>query len=102
MEMEKSNLTEPHYSLLMRDKGLVPSMLPESLNQLIEKFEDAFLATSQTDRAKQDSYFPVLIMTDAAISAELEKLFPSEKKVNSARMKMLELEAKAREREGIK
>ena len=80
---------------LYKKHGIDIPSLPPSLQQLITKFNRAFDLLDKADKATYNQLIAVLIQTSAVIAAEIPKY---SKPIDQSKLRMLELEAKARAR----
>ena len=71
--------------------------LPTSTQNLIEKLERAFNNLLKADEADQQRLLPLIVQSDAIVAADIVKTTnqPQEKKID--KLKLLELEARARQ-----
>jgi len=82
------------FEQLFRDYRVDTSILPESLQELIKRFHRVVDVFDKADEKTRQRLFPILSNTAAVIAAEVERYKPD----RDARLKMLELEARARAR----
>ena len=94
--MKEQNLYQEHFLKLLEDAQEELTNLPASLQDLIEKFENAKQALSAADEATQEKWFILLIQTDAVISAQVYKLFKDKFQGSKVdKVKLMAMKAKA-------
>jgi hypothetical protein len=86
----------PRFHEFLKRAEVDEAVLPSSLQNLIEKFEKAKAAWEQETTATQNQLLPVLVKTDAVISAQIYQLYKDRLESSQVdKVKLMALKAKA-------
>jgi hypothetical protein len=94
--MKEQIVYQEHFFKMLEEAQEELINLPASLQDLIEKFENAQQALNKADEATQEKWIIFLIQTDAVISAQVYGLFKDkfqDSKVD--KVKLMAMKAKA-------
>jgi hypothetical protein len=81
---------------LMEKATVYHEDLPVTLQNLIEKFENAVIAWRKADDSKRNALLPVLVKADAVIAANIYQLYKDRFETDSVdKVKLMALKAKA-------
>lgn len=84
------------YIDLMEKAAVDHEHLPVILLPLIEKFENAVISWQQADESTKEALFPILLKTDAVISAKIYQLYKDRLETETVdKVKLMALKAKA-------
>jgi hypothetical protein len=84
------------YAKLMEKAAVDYEHLPATLLPLIEKFENAVVSWQQADESTKADLFPILVKTDAVISANIYQLYKDRLEAETVdKVKLMALRAKA-------
>ena len=94
--MSAAGTYHPHFYEFLQRAGVDQAALPSSLQNLVEKYERAKAAWEQEDTDIQFQLLPVLVQTDAVISAQIYQLYKEQLKTGQVdKVKLMALKAKA-------
>jgi len=90
------NRYSSRYIELMEKAAVGHDHLPATLLPLIEKFENAVISWHQADESTKAELLPILVRTDAVISANIYQLYKDRLETETVdKVKLMALKAKA-------
>lgn len=90
------NIYSPRYIELIEKATDDIESLPGSLLLVIEKFQKAVMSWQQADESTQKKLHPILVKTDAVISAYIYQLYKEKLELEPTdKVKLMALKAKA-------